>query len=200
MIRHWGKKRGLYSNKIGFLGGVNWALLVAFTCQLFPNAAPARILKNFFVVYRDWKWPTCIRLCHPYEVEGMDARQWTENQPGLMPIITPAYPCMNSSYTVSKYTLRIMLAEFSRGDKVCSRIIKRHKHNQLTKTTEWDSLFNESEFFLRYASYLVVKATANDEEQLSKWSGWVEARLRRLLDELDRREVLDAQVIVSKSR
>lgn len=41
-----------------------------------------------------------------------------------MPIITPAYPAMNSSHSVSAHTLEVMKQEITRGYNVVEQIIK----------------------------------------------------------------------------
>lgn len=46
--------RGVYSNALGYLGGVSWAMLVARTCQLYPNAAASTIVLKFFFVFQRW--------------------------------------------------------------------------------------------------------------------------------------------------
>ena len=54
--------RGVYNNKLGFLGGVSWAMLVARTCQLYPNAAASTIVAKFFLLLRNWEWPRPVLL------------------------------------------------------------------------------------------------------------------------------------------
>lgn len=47
---------------LGCLGGVNWAILVAFVVQRYPNASPAVLLHKFFLMYHRWKWPNHVSL------------------------------------------------------------------------------------------------------------------------------------------
>ena len=49
-IKLWAKKHGIYSNVMGYLGGVSWAMLVARVCQLYPNADSSTLVQKFFLV------------------------------------------------------------------------------------------------------------------------------------------------------
>lgn len=46
--------RNIYSNMLGFLGGISLAILVARICQLYPNAAASTLVIKFFKVYSMW--------------------------------------------------------------------------------------------------------------------------------------------------
>ena len=107
----------------GFLGGINLALLVARICQLYPNALPDMLVSRFFRVYTQWRWPNPVMLCAIEEgslgLPVWDPRRNPKDRYHLMPIITPAYPCMNSTYNVTSSTLRVMSDEFRRGSEIC---------------------------------------------------------------------------------
>ncbi|XP_065013335.1 nuclear poly(A) polymerase 4-like isoform X2 [Musa acuminata AAA Group] len=181
-LKLWAKKRGVYSNVIGFLGGVNWAILVACVCQLYPNAVPSTLVSRFFRVYTQWRWPNPVRLCDIEEAElgfpVWDSRKNPRDRTHHMPIITPAYPCMNSSYNVSTSTLRVMTEQFQIGNNICEDI-------ELNKTG-WGALFEPHPFFETYKNYLQVDIVAADAEDLRSWKGWVESRLRQLTLKIER--------------
>ena len=54
-IKLWAGKRAIYSNVLGFLGGVAWAMLVARICQLYPNEVAGTIVSRFFIIMYQWK-------------------------------------------------------------------------------------------------------------------------------------------------
>ncbi|OIW03599.1 hypothetical protein TanjilG_06108 [Lupinus angustifolius] len=176
-MRFWAKRRGVYSNVAGFLGGINLALLVARICQLFPNALPNMLVSRFFRVYTQWKWPNPIMLCAIEEgslrLPVWDPRRNPKDRFHLMPIITPAYPCMNSSYNVSSSTLHIMSDEFQRGSEICMAM-------EACKA-DWDTLFEPYPFFEAYNNYLQIDIMAKNAEDLRQWKGWVGSRLRHLI-------------------
>ncbi|KAM3192146.1 hypothetical protein ACQJBY_069402 [Aegilops geniculata] len=181
-LKHWARRRGVYSNVTGFLGGVNWALLVARVCQLYPNAVPSMLVSRFFRVFTQWRWPTPVMLCAIEEEElgfpVWDPRKNPRDRTHHMPIITPAYPCMNSSYNVSTSTLRVMIEQFQFGNKICQEI-------EMNKAS-WSALFEPFNFFEAYKNYLQVDIIAEDDEDLRLWKGWVESRLRQLTLKIER--------------
>ncbi|KAK7410403.1 hypothetical protein VNO78_01160 [Psophocarpus tetragonolobus] len=181
-LKFWAKRRGVYSNVTGFLGGVNWAILVARICQLYPNAIPSMLVSRFFRVYTQWRWPNPVMLCSIEENElGFpiwDPRRNPRDRFHTMPIITPAYPCMNSSYNVSASTLRVMMEQFRYGNRICDEI-------ELNKA-QWSALFQPYVFFEAYKNYLQVDIIASDADDLLAWRGWVESRLRLLTLKIER--------------
>ncbi|KAI4351064.1 hypothetical protein L6164_005449 [Bauhinia variegata] len=182
-IRFLAKQRGIYSNVAGFLGGINWAILVARICQLFPNAVPSMLVSRFFKVYSQWKWPNPVMLGpikdHRYMVLPVwNPRRNLKDGKHLMPIIAPAYPSMNSSYNVSYSTLRVMLEEFQRGNQIC----------ELTeaKTNRWRNLLEPLFFFEAYNHYLQIDITAKNGVDLMNWKGWVASRIRQHILKIER--------------
>ena len=194
-VKLWAKQRGVYSNVLGYLGGVNWAILVARICQLYPTALPSLILSRFFRVYAQWRWPNPVMLTPitdgssdgssaPLGLPVWDPRVNMRDRTHLMPLITPAYPCMNSSYNVSESTLGILRAELERGDGVCQGVYARRAG--LGAPSVWAALWEPLPFFKLHKHYLQVDATAGSEQCHRKWEGWVESRLRQLVLSVER--------------
>ncbi|KAH0982507.1 hypothetical protein GBA52_009684 [Prunus armeniaca] len=161
---------------IGFLGGVDWAILVARVCQLYPNAVPSMLVSRFFRVYTQWRWPNPVMLCALEEDElgfsSWDPRKNSRDRTHHMPIITPAYPCKNSSKNVSQSTLRVMVEQFQYSNNICEKV-------ELFKA-EWCALFEPYLFFESYKNYLQVDIVAADVDDLRAWKGWVESHLSQL--------------------
>lgn len=115
-MKLWARRRGMYSNVMGYLGGVSWAILVAKVCQMFPRLKPNKLIKRFFEVYSSWDWSNEPVLLNEIKKEvGFNCAipVWpNDSAKSLISIITPAFPAMNSTYNVSETTKRVLLKEF----------------------------------------------------------------------------------------
>uniref|UniRef100_A0A6T6CBS1 Poly(A) polymerase n=1 Tax=Compsopogon caeruleus TaxID=31354 RepID=A0A6T6CBS1_9RHOD len=189
-IKFWAKRRGIYSNALGYLGGVAWAILTARICQLYPNALPSTLLSRFFKVYEQWKWPNPVLLCHTCQGlpnSTMRLKPWNpkmnaQDRRHLMPVITPAYPAMNSTHNVSNSTLRVIRQEITRGNSLLEEI-----YDQATReeARDWLPVFEFSDFFRKYKNYVQIDISASDSDSTKKWCGFVESRLRHLIGSLE---------------
>ncbi|XP_071522219.1 poly(A) polymerase type 3 isoform X3 [Panulirus ornatus] len=180
-IKLWAKRHGVYSNVLGYLGGVSWAMLVARTCQLYPNATASTLVEKFFLVFSKWTWPAPVYLKQPYDAKlnfkVWDPRVNVQDRFHLMPIITPAYPQQNSTFNTSQSTRAVMVEEFKMGLQITEDIM-------LAKAT-WDKLFQPPNFFQKYRHYLVVIAVARTPEDHLEWYGLVESKIRHLISTLE---------------
>jgi len=184
-IKLWAKTHGIYSNVLGYLGGVSWAMLVARVCQLYPNADPSTLVQKFFLVFLRWQWPQPVLLKKPEEA-GLgypvwDPRQNVADRFHRMPIITPAYPQQNSTFNVCASTLEVMKEEFKQSLDICEEIMQG-------KAT-WDKLFEPPNFFAKYKHYIVLNAYSNSEEDQLEWHGFVESKVRHLILNLEREAI-----------
>ncbi|EGZ28664.1 hypothetical protein PHYSODRAFT_474162 [Phytophthora sojae] len=180
IVRRWAKRRGLYSNKMGYLGGVNWCILVCFINQLYPTAAPSTLLLRFFMVLNNWKWPLAIQLCKTHDA-NLGLEVWNanagHNRYQVMPILTPAYPSMNSSFNVSTHSLTVMKEEFKRGLTIVQDVLSKGG-------SEWGPLFEPSDFFAVHQHYLAVEVYTEKQEEEAAWCGFCESRMRKLVESL----------------
>lgn len=149
-VRKWAKARGLYSNKMGYWGGVNINIGVALCLQMYPNACPASLLRKFFLVFKTWRWPQPVMLTKPHDA-GYGLPVWTPQGSArqIAPMITPAYPAMNSTLSVSRQTLQILQAEFERGHAIVDSFWKKFQGNPNAEVN-WDLLFEPSDFFINF--------------------------------------------------
>ena len=173
-VKFWAKRRGVYGNAVGFLGGISWAILVARICQLYPNATPSTILSKFFRIIRQWPWPLPLLLRQlPRHPNVWDPRLNLQDRTHKMPIVTPCFPQQNSTVNVTVSTRSIVVAELNRGHELMTKILEG-------KAT-WDDLFQPAKFFDEYNHFIAVRSSAASPKELAEWSGFIQSRLRLLV-------------------
>jgi poly(A) polymerase len=173
-VKLWAIRKGVYNNMMGFLNGVSCAILTAKVCRAYPYATPNILFQKFFRMYNLWDGVNPIFLVplHNGELDlGLkiwnpvlhrcDRNQW-------MPIITPTYPSMNSTYNATKSTMMTVKSEISKA---------------LELGTNWDKYFEESDFMIQYKHFLHIHVFAHQD--CDKWISFVESKIRVLISKLE---------------
>lgn len=183
-IKLWAKKHNVYSNSLGYFGGVSWAMLVARVCQLYPNAVAATLVHKFFLVFSRWKWPQPVLLKQPDTVNlgfaVWDPRINIQDRYHLMPIITPAYPQQNSTFNVSSSTSKVLQNAFKEGMEITDEI--------MLGNAGWEKLFQTPNFFLQYRHFIVLLVSSSNAEDHLEWCGLIESKIRILIGNLERNQ------------
>jgi poly(A) polymerase len=177
-------EHGVYSNSLGYFGGVSWAMLVARTCQLYPNAVAATLVHKFFLVFSRWKWPQPVLLKQPDNVNlgfaVWDPRVNAQDRYHLMPIITPAYPQQNSTFNVSISTSKVIQNSFKEGMEITDEI--------MLGKSDWDKLFQPPNFFTKYRHFIVLLVSSSTADDHLEWCGLIESKIRILIGNLERNQ------------
>lgn len=157
-------------------------MLVARTCQLYPNATAATLVHKFFLVFSRWKWPQPVLLKQPDTVQlgfpVWDPRVNPQDRFHLMPIITPAYPQQNSTFNVSVSTSKVIQSEFKEGMETTDEI--------MLGKADWDKLFIPPNFFTKYRHFIVLLVSSTTADDHLEWCGLIESKIRILIGNLER--------------
>ncbi|CRH00882.1 poly(A) polymerase PAP, putative [Plasmodium relictum] len=206
-IKLWAKNRGIYSNILGFLGGISWALLTAKVCQLYPNYNISQLICKFFRVYSIWNWkyPVLIKSIKKSNIEGLknfpiwDPEKNIKDKLHVMPIITPAFPCMNSTYNVTYCTRNILIEEFKRAHSIINymednpsnntniniNILNNNNNTSYNSNNIWANILKPLDLFTNYKHFLHIQIMATNELIHNKWKGWIESKIRLLFKKLE---------------
>ncbi|OMO53463.1 hypothetical protein CCACVL1_28620 [Corchorus capsularis] len=172
-VKLWAKRRGVYGNLNGFLGGVHLAILAAFVCQCDPNASLSSLISNFFKTYAFWTWPTPVVL-----QDGM--LQPTVNPiktPLSMPIQLPCSPYEYCHSNITKSTFYKIRAEFLRGHNLTKDLWK--------SDFDWHNIFEPFPYTKKYTRFAKIFVSACQQDELGDWVGWIKSRFRCLLFKLE---------------
>ncbi|MBV6625868.1 MAG: DUF504 domain-containing protein [Rivularia sp. (in: Bacteria)] len=176
-VRAWAKSRRVYGNSWGFLGGLSFALLSAWSCQYYDDKDIAldKLLLHFFQVISQHDWHQPIALTEA-------GKEYCLQLPrDLLPIITSIEPCQNTARNITRSTAEILLQEFQRGAEITSEIINGNLN--------WSTLFESTDLQQESDIFLELKIISDDNQELEQKCGNLEADIIGLVIQLEQKGI-----------
>ena len=189
-IKLWARRRGIYSNIVGFPGGVAWAIMGAKVAQFYPNMNPSMLLERFFFIYKNWNFDNAVIIAPLEECRAPSGAaympSWSRGAaPRPISVITPTYPPANATFNGSYSTMVAMKKEIESAHALMQAIGKGR--------ATFSQLFEHVDFLRMYSNYVQVEATAS-EEGIKPWCGYLESQLRKLVEKLENDEMAGLEV------
>jgi len=167
IIRIWAENRLIYSNRLGFLGGYAWSILVFYVCLHYPKASLRELVGYFFLTWSSWIWserPVFIPNLKPTPHYQMKPQEHVA-------ILTLTPPYKNITRNITHSTLLVLKEEFMRAQTVST----------------WSDFLQPCTFFSNFDSYLFFTLSAIQAREYYDWIGYFESRLVNLFVRLEER-------------
>lgn len=189
LLKIWARKRYISGNVFGYLGGINLAIIAAHVCQKTHEDKPDHILLEIFYELNQWDWPHPLKINSIKNGQLNQLKSWSSqaNSEDVMPIITPAFPAMNSMRNATKSSLHRMKKEFNRAYKYMVKIVNGE--------LDWTSLIAPPHFFSDFRIYLQVTCTAKQYEDFIQWRGIIEKNLKKLTKNLEEAQKVNYAIL-----
>lgn len=188
-LRLWAKRRCIYSNKAGYLGGVNVALLTAFVARLYPNATASTLVAKFFEMFAEWRWGggNPVRMHDMADCPvWLTACEWTMHVGEAMVVLTPCYPQTNSMFSASTTTCVVMHREFQRGAHL---LVSKDGRYGAEDPKTWQTVCAPLAALATCTRFLRVTVSAPNTTQGRSWQGYMESQTRHLVQYLSKQEL-----------
>lgn len=182
IVKVWAKKRGIYHNSMGFLGGMAVATLSAnIILSNLEVDSLDELLILFFKTYANWDWEN-----KPIDLTGEMHAKISDQY--LMKIYNFVGEASCITYPVTVSTLRVMREEFNRAFKIISLL----QDSNFSAKEVLDLLFLDSDFFLRFPKYLQMTFSHLDFNYLYTAKSFIEPKLRSLIGDLEEMQMFVA--------
>ena len=173
LVKLWAKNKGLYSNALGYLGGIAWAILVAKICQMFPNSKPNKLFEKFFMFYSEWFWHDDPVFIDKLKIDPNASQRMEESK--IMQVWTPAWPSMNSAGKVRRTNLKIISKQLQESWEILKANRKIKDIADLPK--KWDLLFKKYDFLNEYSTFIEINIVSRNELEFVRWKSYVESQI-----------------------
>ena len=187
LLKLWAMRRGIYASRFGYLGGIHITLLLARICKLLYREAGAAtandLVRTFFSHYAHFEWANEA----VYDPFFHPKKPWyyrTAREP--MVILTLHRPSINVARTASVPSVRTIVAELQRADRILSsgvpppcwpELINGHQH------------LSSTDFKASYANFVKIELHywGPSASRRVKFLSWVESRCALLLVDIGRK-------------